>query len=251
MNSEHSKWMKTTEIQKLKGYILKKQNNVDPNFVNIRSNVDTYLREIIRFLILKSIHGDFNASQLSPLSKEIDDVWHCFLLHTQDYQSFVNKMTLQFCKESHFIHHNPMGAFETSQKQERLERTKLVYVSRYNTLPSIYLPLSTKPSTTTKRKMGPSEEITEEQRKAKKKHKSEESITFKIKNQRGEEQTLMARPSMLLGKVFHGYCQIEGLNPKEVRFMFDGKKMFPDETLAMHDVEDDDVIDCMLMMLGC
>lgn len=41
MNSEHSKWMKTTEIQKLKDYILN-ENNVDPNFVNIRiiNNVD-------------------------------------------------------------------------------------------------------------------------------------------------------------------------------------------------------------------
>ena len=198
MKSEHSKWMKTTEIRKLKDYILN-ENNVDPNFLNIRiiNNVDAYLREIIRFLILKSLHRDFNALQLSPLSKEIDDVWHCFLLHTQDYQSFVNKMTLQYCKESHFIHHNPMGALETTQRQERLERTKMVYISRYNTLPSICLPPSIEASNMNKRKREPLEEITDEPVKQKEKikytiykktdqNKSEDFITITFKSWIGD-----------------------------------------------------------------
>jgi len=250
MNSEHNKWMKSSEIKNLKDYILN-EHNVDPNFVNIKKDVNAYLREIIRFLILKSIHGDFNATQLSPLSKEIDDVWHCFLLHTQDYQSFVNKLTLELCKESHFIHHNPMGAFETSQKQERLERTKLIYVSRYNTLPSICVPLSTKPSTTTKGKRRPSEEITEEQRKGKKKHTSGESVTFTILNEWGEKMQLRAGGHTLVEKVLSTYAQSKGMNPTEIRFRLNGLELDPDKTVAMNNVEHDDIIDCIIRQIGC
>ena len=238
MKSEHSKWMKTTEIRKLKDYILN-ENNVDPNFVNIRiiNNVDAYLREIIRFLILKSLHRDFNALQLSPLSKEIDDVWHCFLLHTQDYQSFVNKMTLQYCKESHFIHHNPMGAFETTQRQERLERTKMVYISRYNTLPSICLPPSIEASNMNKRKREPLEEITDEPVKQKAKinvsedyttitfqssdkKKSEDYITIRFKHVSEEAEVhFRIKPSLPFKKMMTEYGRYRGLNLKKKQIL--------------------------------
>lgn len=92
------KWMQTTEIKNLKDYIMQEKTGT---FLNIKEKVDEYLCEIIRFLILKSIHQDFKASLLSPLSKEIDDVWHCFLLHTEEYLSFVNKMTLEYCEQAH------------------------------------------------------------------------------------------------------------------------------------------------------
>ena len=45
-----------------------------------KENIDTLMEELVRFLNLKVIHEDLDATLLSPLSSEIDEVWHAFIL---------------------------------------------------------------------------------------------------------------------------------------------------------------------------
>jgi small ubiquitin-related modifier len=187
MNTEHIKWMETVEIKNIKEYIMSENSGV---FVNIKKKVDEYLCEIIRFLILKSIHRDFKPLLLSPLSKEIDDVWHCFLLHTEEYHSFVNKMTLEYCQEAHFIHHNPRGIFEDGLRIERLERTKMVYKSRYNTLPSLIIGLN---SPNNKRKREELIDVTEED------HTEEENTFPSVIEAIEESIKFVENPSLIIG----------------------------------------------------
>ena len=251
MNREHIKWMKTIEIKNLKDYILHEKNE-DTTFVNIKKKVDVYLCEIIRFLILKSIHRDFKASLLSPLSKEIDDVWHCFLLHTEEYHSFVNELTLQYCQEAHFIHHNPRGAFEDGSRIERLERTKLVYLSRYNKLPSI-CSFSSITQPNNKRKREPLEDITEDDQTEKKKKENIPltHLTIKVKDQNGEEIHFKITPSTKFEKVFNAYAQRKGMSSVDFRYRFEGYHVDGYHTPLDLDMEDDDVIDAYLEQCGC
>lgn len=247
MNTEHMKWMQTTEITNLKDYIMQEKTGT---FVNIKEKVDEYLCEIIRFLILKSIHQDFKASLLSPLSKEIDDVWHCFLLHTEEYLSFVNKMTLEYCEQAHFIHHNPKGAFEEGPRMERLERTKLVYKSRYNKLPSV-CNLS---SHNNKRKRESNEDVNTHFVEKKKESSPNVPITLIFRDQRGgDEISLKLRRCTHFQKVIDKYLLIKGVEHGGFIFMFDGMLLGSQgkTTPSDYDMEDEDVIDVIPNEIGC
>jgi hypothetical protein len=59
-------------------------------------NADEIFKDTIEFLWTSAI----GSKTLSP-SKEIDDMWHVFILHTKDYETF--------CKEQlgKFVHHTP------------------------------------------------------------------------------------------------------------------------------------------------
>ena len=124
---------KSKEIQDLRTYLL-----LPETVFAHKENIDTLMEELVRFLNLKVIHEDLNATLLSPLSSEIDEVWHAFILRTKDYQNYCRKVFHHFGKahlprEHCFIHHDPNGALIASRetKQERLERTKSLYQCLY------------------------------------------------------------------------------------------------------------------------
>ena len=95
-----------------------------------------------------------------------------------------------------------------------------------------------------------SEETTDEQRK-KKKHTSEEYITFKIKDEMGEKMDFIARRCQLLVTALNRYAQRKGIDPDSIRFYIDGNYLYPHETFAKNNILDEDVIDVKLVQTGC
>ena len=124
---------KSLEFQALKQYLLSPESS----YLN-KEKIDETLEELSRLLNLKVIHDDYDATLLSPLSSEIDEAWHSFILRTKDYQNYCRKLFGHFGKnhlpqEKQFLHHNPDGALVSSMeaKQERLVRTQLLYRCLY------------------------------------------------------------------------------------------------------------------------
>merc|ERR1712146_262410 len=77
-----------------------------------------------------------------------------------------------------------------------------------------------------------------------------EAITIKVKDQQGEETHFKIKTTTKFHKVFNAYSQRKGVDPASIRFAFDGQHINPEQTPADIDMEDEDVIDCMLQQLG-
>ena len=77
-----------------------------------------------------------------------------------------------------------------------------------------------------------------------------EAITIKVKDQQGEETHFKIKTTTKFSKVFAAYAQRKGVDAASVRFMFDGTSLAADQTPADLDMEDEDVIDCMLAQTG-
>ena len=82
----------------------------------IRNLVDEYLK----FLLLKSIANDVDASELSP-SGEVDAIWHLHLLDTKSYVAACKGLNVSL------IHHDPDGGRNVNLQQRRLSRTRSLY----------------------------------------------------------------------------------------------------------------------------
>jgi len=77
-----------------------------------------------------------------------------------------------------------------------------------------------------------------------------EAITVKVKDQQGEETHFKIKSTTKFSKVFNAYAQRKGVDPNSLRFMFDGSHIQAEQTPGELDMEDEDVIDCMLQQVG-
>lgn len=73
------------------------------------------------FLQLKIQLNDWDAKVLSP-SARVDELWHTFVLHTQDYLTFCNTVSVQ----KKFLHHRPEGKNELDQANRYLTSWLLI-----------------------------------------------------------------------------------------------------------------------------
>lgn len=90
-----------------------------------------YFKEMLKFLWLAQQvkidkkHKDVLVA-MYPDMRDIDNMWHTFILFTRDYE--------KFCKNyfNHFIHHTPNTATEKIDKKKNLEQleTFLIYVEK-------------------------------------------------------------------------------------------------------------------------
>ena len=102
----------------------------DGTVIDNQDNRD--LTEYVKFLVMKVLVGDYDATILSP-SPSVDLVWHEHVLHTQLYwdanQLLQGAVPLEMGKN--FVHHNPDGAEnsdeEIKRRSERIERTLTEY----------------------------------------------------------------------------------------------------------------------------
>ena len=90
-----------------------------------------------------------------------------------------------------------------------------------------------------------------EDKKPEKKEGGEGSLNIRIRDQTGEETFFKVKRTTKMEKVFNTYAQRKGVNQNSLRFLLDGEKIFPEETPASLDLEDQDQIDCLLEQGGC
>ena len=88
-----------------------------------------------RFMVLKSVVHDFNASILSPTAR-IDAVWHHLLLCPKKYLTLCTSLNLPFLDKYEMVQHciiidhNPNGGSEV-QQERRLENTYQLFQQYY------------------------------------------------------------------------------------------------------------------------
>ena len=79
------------------------------------------LIELSRFLTLKALDLDLDATSLSP-SGLVDQAWHEFMLLPKIYYQFCDKILPSQVKVPRLIDHNPLGA-DDDDREDRYKRT--------------------------------------------------------------------------------------------------------------------------------
>ena len=77
-----------------------------------------------------------------------------------------------------------------------------------------------------------------------------EPVTLKVKAQDGSEIFFKIRPSTQLKKLMDSYCQRQGVDPKTVRFLFEGTRINETATPRELGMQNDDSIDAMVEQRG-
>ncbi|KAI9640967.1 Small ubiquitin modifier [Ciborinia camelliae] len=76
------------------------------------------------------------------------------------------------------------------------------------------------------------------------------AIALKVADQAGTEITFKIKRTKPLGKIIEAYCANKGLDPKIVRFYFDGRRIQGHYTADELEMQDDDRIDVYLEQQG-
>jgi small ubiquitin-related modifier len=70
---------------------------------------------------------------------------------------------------------------------------------------------------------------------------SDSVISIKVKDQSGGEIVFKIKPSTKFGRVWDAYCQKKAWDVGQVRFVFDGERLKPEQTPEEIGMEDGDV----------
>jgi ubiquitin len=82
--------------------------------------------ELFRFLCLKALEKDLDATRLSP-SGDVDKIWHAMMMLPKLYYEFCNKLLpLRGVGSVRLIDHNPLGA-DDDDRADRYARTFQLY----------------------------------------------------------------------------------------------------------------------------
>lgn len=99
------------------------------------TNVETHelflqINEFLKFIFLKSIYNLRQEEPVFiPVSKDIDEIWHVFILQTQEYQDLCSRLP-----GKSFIHHQSMNLDHYIEKvglRETIERILKFLVEYY------------------------------------------------------------------------------------------------------------------------
>jgi small ubiquitin-related modifier len=77
-----------------------------------------------------------------------------------------------------------------------------------------------------------------------------EHINLKVMGQDGNEVFFKIKKHTALKKLIEAYCQRAGVSATSIRFLFDGRRVQPDQTPKELGMEDGDIIDAMLHQTG-
>eukprot|EP00271_Cylindrocystis_brebissonii_P020203 TRINITY_DN65_c0_g2_i2.p1 TRINITY_DN65_c0_g2~~TRINITY_DN65_c0_g2_i2.p1 ORF type:complete len:107 (-),score=20.59 TRINITY_DN65_c0_g2_i2:825-1145(-) len=75
-------------------------------------------------------------------------------------------------------------------------------------------------------------------------------INLKVKGQDGNEVFFRIRSTATLKKLMSAYCDRQSVDMNAIAFLFDGRRLRPEQTPAECEMEDGDEIDAMLHQTG-
>ena len=190
--------------------------------VTRKEDPPTLLRDCLKFLVLKKLAGDEDATKLSPTDR-IDKVWHQLILNTRLYKSINDALG------GETIHHNPEGGMDVVSRNERVSRAiemyKVVFRSSEWELPERLLLLP---------RAGEDPAM----------------ITFRVLELSGRETLFKTSKSTNIEMVEEAFCRHRGLAELSIRFYSEGERL-SDGPIRDALVEDDDTIDCFPLQKGC
>jgi small ubiquitin-related modifier len=77
-----------------------------------------------------------------------------------------------------------------------------------------------------------------------------DTITIRIKDQTGAEETVKVEMSTEMETVFNDYAERKGINPGALRFLLNGQRIHSLQTVELLELEDQAQIDCLLEQQG-
>lgn len=77
-----------------------------------------------------------------------------------------------------------------------------------------------------------------------------EHLSLKVKSQDGNEVYFKVKRTTTFAKVMNAYCKKVGADQDQVRFLFDGQRLRPEQTPQDLEMEDEDEIDAMVQQTG-
>eukprot|EP00897_Mesotaenium_endlicherianum_P000635 jgi/Mesen1/10572/ME000085S09903 len=75
-------------------------------------------------------------------------------------------------------------------------------------------------------------------------------INLKVKGQDGNEVFFRIKATATLQKLMKAYCERQSVDLASIAFLFDGRRLRPDQTPQDLEMEDGDEIDAMLHQTG-
>ncbi|KAL5700055.1 Small ubiquitin-related modifier 2 [Ranunculus cassubicifolius] len=75
-------------------------------------------------------------------------------------------------------------------------------------------------------------------------------INLKVKDQNGNETFFRIKKSTQLKKLMNAYCDRQSVDPNTIVFLFDGRRLKPDQTPDELEMDEGDEIDAMLHQTG-
>lgn len=77
-----------------------------------------------------------------------------------------------------------------------------------------------------------------------------EPINVIVKDQHGHELHFKVRKTTKFEKIMQAYCQKKCHQMNQLRFLYDGERVKPDQSPQDVDMEDGDIIDCVMQQIG-
>lgn len=77
-----------------------------------------------------------------------------------------------------------------------------------------------------------------------------QQIQLKVRGQDGSDTTFKVKKETRFEKIIAAYANQKGIAANSFRLMFDGKRINANDTPKMLELEDDDVVDCIMEQIG-
>ena len=77
-----------------------------------------------------------------------------------------------------------------------------------------------------------------------------EVLNIRVKDQQGGEISFKVKKSTPFSKIFDAYATRHNLDVSQLRFFFDGARVYRERTPKMFEMEDNDVMEVMIQSFG-
>ena len=134
---EHYLWTDCIEIDNLR-----KEINLNPSYNIISEDTEKYIKDLLRFFILKLHHRDYTTNDenfedtIVPFNNYLDSIWVLFLSHYDEYSSFMKRMSAHILNGEEIVLRRNFGLLR-QHKQFKTHNSRLNYKNRYGSFPDI------------------------------------------------------------------------------------------------------------------